>query len=242
MIDFPHAFVLQRDPEPSESSGQAPSIVATGAVFPDSTVSLRWSAGTCTTLWHCIEDAVRAHCRDGRTRVVFVDPIGKPLDEPLRQRVHQAIRDSYERVVGENLPLAAGTTEAMALTVMAIVQPEIDRAGRELAQLVEAVGGREPATTAIRLSERLDAAEAALGSMHRERAQLLACLAPHMPDTMIAPAPDIHEPGWQTLHMTVDGDRRSWYVHPQDASLFDSIKPAPSTPAPRGGDPAAVRA
>jgi hypothetical protein len=74
-------FTLQRDEDVTGVSGTGP--VAHGIQFPDGTVALRWSTSTASTvLWNSIEDAIRVHGHDGRTRVVWDgDQLRELIDE-----------------------------------------------------------------------------------------------------------------------------------------------------------------
>lgn len=72
------------------------------------------------------------------------------------------------------------------------------------------------------LEEQLDAA-------YRERAHLVAWLAALHP-AVIAPAPDIDEPGWQILYLTSSayGWQMTWHIHPRDAELFKDVEHVPA--------------
>ncbi|PBC80143.1 hypothetical protein BX265_4979 [Streptomyces sp. TLI_235] len=67
--------------------------------------------------------------------------------------------------------------------------------------------------------EQLDAAAATIDAAYRERAHLTAWLATLHP-AVLAPAPDIDEPGWQILYLTAGGRQLSWHIHPRDAGLY----------------------
>lgn len=58
---------------------------------------------------------------------------------------------------------------------------------------------------------------------YRERAQLTAWLAA-LHRAVLAPAPDIDEPGWQILYLTVADQQLSWHIHPRDAELFRHVE------------------
>jgi hypothetical protein len=70
-------------------------------------------------------------------------------------------------------------------------------------------------TTELTPEQQLDAA-------YRERAHLVAWLAAEYP-SVIAPAPDVDEPGWQIVYLAVDGAQMSWHISPRDADLFALI-------------------
>ncbi|WP_030525765.1 hypothetical protein, partial [Nocardia rhamnosiphila] len=41
---------------------------------------------------------------------------------------------------------------------------------------------------------------------------------------VIAPAPDVDEPGWWLLYLTLGGRQASWHISPQDATLFRHVE------------------
>jgi hypothetical protein len=67
-----------------------------------------------------------------------------------------------------------------------------------------------------RLTEERDGA-------YRERAQLLALLAALHP-SVIAPAPDVDEAGWQILYLRIGGSQASWHIAPRDAELYAHVE------------------
>lgn len=69
----------------------------------------------------------------------------------------------------------------------------------------------------------LAAVEAERDGAYRERAQLVAWLAA-MHESVIAPAPDVDEPGWQIVYVYAGGWQMSWHVHPRDAELFKRVE------------------
>lgn len=71
-----------------------------------------------------------------------------------------------------------------------------------------------------RLTEERDGA-------YRERAQLLALLASLHP-SVIAPAPDVDEDGWQILYLWIGGKQASWHIAPRDAELYAHIEHVPA--------------
>jgi hypothetical protein len=58
---------------------------------------------------------------------------------------------------------------------------------------------------------------------YRERAQILAPLAALHP-SVIAPAPDVDEDGWQILYLRIGGKQASWHIAPRDAHLFTHVE------------------
>lgn len=62
---------------------------------------------------------------------------------------------------------------------------------------------------------------------YRERAHLLALLASLHP-SVIAPAPDVDEDGWQILYLRIGGKQASWHIAPRDAELFAHVEHVPA--------------
>lgn len=62
---------------------------------------------------------------------------------------------------------------------------------------------------------------------YRERAQLLALLASLHP-SVIAPAPDVDEDGWQILYLRIGGRQASWHIAPRDAELLAHVQHVPA--------------
>lgn len=69
--------------------------------------------------------------------------------------------------------------------------------------------------------------EEQLNGAYRERAQLLALLAALHP-SVIAPAPDVDEDGWQVLYLRIGGKQASWHIAPQDAELYAHVEHVPA--------------
>lgn len=78
-------------------------------------------------------------------------------------------------------------------------------------------------------SDDLDVLHDALDGAYRERANLVAWLAALHP-AVIAPAPDVDEPGWQILYLTssAHGWQMTWHIHPRDAELFTDVEHVPA--------------
>lgn len=116
----------------------------------------------------------------------------------LGTRVKEAILDTLTTARATGQPL---DDDALAgLTASAVV-----------AELLRVV----PSPTA--------AVEAERDGAYRERAHLVAWLA-NLHDAVIAPAPDVDEPGWQIVYVYAAGDQLSWHIHPRDAELFQWIE------------------
>jgi len=76
-------------------------------------------------------------------------------------------------------------------------------------------------------SNDLDQLHDALDGAYRERAQLLALLAALHP-SVIAPAPDVAEDGWQILYLQIGGLQASWHIAPRDAELYTHVEHVPT--------------
>jgi hypothetical protein len=59
---------------------------------------------------------------------------------------------------------------------------------------------------------------------YRERAHLVALLAAMTDGAVITYAPDIDEPGWQIVYLTIGGRQCSWHISPRDAGLFQHVE------------------
>lgn len=70
---------------------------------------------------------------------------------------------------------------------------------------------------------RAERAEAERDGAYRERAHLLAWLAVRH-EAVLAPAPDVEEPGWQILYLYATAWQMSWHISPRDAELFDHVE------------------
>lgn len=70
-------------------------------------------------------------------------------------------------------------------------------------------------------------AEVERDGAYRERAHLLAWLAALHP-AVVAPAPDVDEPGWQLLYLDASGWQLSWHIAPRDADLFAHVEHVPA--------------
>lgn len=66
--------------------------------------------------------------------------------------------------------------------------------------------------------------QTALDAAYRERANLVALLAALTDDAVITYAPDVEEPGWQIVYLTIGGRQCSWHISPRDADLFQHVE------------------
>lgn len=74
------------------------------------------------------------------------------------------------------------------------------------------------------LYDRTEAAEAERDGAYRERAHLVALLAALTDGAVITYAPDVEEPGWQIVYLTLGGRQASWHISPRDADLFAHVQ------------------
>lgn len=72
-------FYLQRDEDVSGYSGTGR--VADGVQYNDGVIALRWNGNTpTTTIYNNIKEMDYLHSHDGRTKIVWVDPIIDVID------------------------------------------------------------------------------------------------------------------------------------------------------------------
>lgn len=76
------------------------------------------------------------------------------------------------------------------------------------------------------VGEQKHAVEAERDGAYRECAQLLALLASLHP-SVVAPAPDVDEDGWQILYLLIGGQQASWPIAPRDADLYAHVQHVP---------------
>ncbi|MGW5736980.1 MULTISPECIES: hypothetical protein [Streptomyces] len=81
----------------------------------------------------------------------------------------------------------------------------------------------------VDLAEICASTEAERDGAYRERAHLVALLAAMTDGAVIAPAPDIDEPGWGIAYLTLGGRQASWHISPRDADLVAGIEYVPAT-------------
>ncbi|SCD41086.1 hypothetical protein GA0115251_106932 [Streptomyces sp. TverLS-915] len=77
-------------------------------------------------------------------------------------------------------------------------------------------------------AEMVRALDAFVGAPYRERAHLLALLAAMTSGAVLAPAPDVDEPGWQILFLTIGDQQCSWHIAPADIDLFAFVEHVPA--------------
>ncbi|WP_326729007.1 hypothetical protein [Streptomyces phaeochromogenes] len=75
--------------------------------------------------------------------------------------------------------------------------------------------------------ERTQAVEQERDGAYRERAHLVALLAAMTEDAVIAPAPDVDEPGWQIVYLIIGSSQASWHISPLDGELFECVEHVP---------------
>ncbi|MDV5145902.1 hypothetical protein R1T08_17220 [Streptomyces sp. SBC-4] len=64
---------------------------------------------------------------------------------------------------------------------------------------------------------------------YRERARLVALVAGGLAEqTVVAPATDVDEPGWQILYATLHGQQCAWHYSPRDADLIEHLEHVPA--------------
>ncbi|MFF9043306.1 hypothetical protein [Streptomyces parvulus] len=126
-------------------------------------------------------------------------------------------------------PVSSSTTEAAAPGTWE--QAEQQRA--DIADDVSAYTKELLTRRTETLRKRAEDAEAERDGAYRERAHLVALLAAMTDGAVIAPAPDVEEPGWQIAYLTIGGRQASWHISPRDGALFADVEHVP------GDDPRA---
>lgn len=117
--------------------------------------------------------------------------------------------------------------------------PTLDALATNLKRLTDALDANDNSTAGVAVraiqlmrqaGEERDQANTELGAAldqrdgaYRERAQLVALLAA-IYTTVIAPAPDIDEPGWHIAYLYISGLQASWHIAPSDIELFAHVK------------------
>ncbi|MFJ5176680.1 hypothetical protein ACIP68_22945 [Streptomyces griseoviridis] len=77
------------------------------------------------------------------------------------------------------------------------------------------------------LGEQKRAAEQERDGAYRERNTLVALLAAYTSGAVVAPAPDVAEPGWQIVYLYPGGRQASWHAGPRDADLLQALEHVP---------------
>jgi hypothetical protein len=71
---------------------------------------------------------------------------------------------------------------------------------------------------------RAERTETERDGAYRERNALVALLAACSDGAVVAPAPDVEEPGWQIAYLYLDGRQASWHFGPRDADLAEPLE------------------
>lgn len=93
--------------------------------------------------------------------------------------------------------------------------------------LDKVMGEHVPPCDSAEQHQRAVQAEEQRDGAYRERACLLAWLATLCP-AVIAPAPDVDEPGWEILYLTPAEQQMTWHIAPADVELFEHVGRAPA--------------
>lgn len=158
---------------------------------------------------------------------------GDPLQERvLRLIIHRALAAPLARDITalETTLAAESATTTPGKLDAAVLGDLVDTAREQMvAELGESQRDVDPleaiAYHATGLSYSLEQTEAERDGAYRERAHLVALLAAMTDGAVIAPAPDVEEPGWQIAYLTIGGHQATWHISPRDADLVAHIEP-----------------
>ncbi|MET8818496.1 hypothetical protein [Streptomyces rochei] len=92
-------------------------------------------------------------------------------------------------------------------------------------RLLRDLAAADAPSAAEATDHRTQRAEQERDVAYRERAYLVALLAAMTDGAVIAPAPDVDEPGWQIAYLTIGGHQATWHISPRDADLVAHIEP-----------------
>ncbi|MEU2780567.1 hypothetical protein [Streptomyces sp. NPDC007110] len=158
---------------------------------------------------------------------------GDPLQERvLRLIIHRSLATRLARDITalETTPASDPATTTQVGVDAVVLGDLINTAMKEMvAELGEGHRKVEPlealAYHAAGLSYSLEEAKAERDIAYRERAHLVALLAAMTDGAVIAPAPDVDDPGWQIAYLRIGGHQASWHISPRDADLVAHIEP-----------------
>ncbi|MFB6955492.1 hypothetical protein ACFCYB_00290 [Streptomyces sp. NPDC056309] len=165
-----------------------------------------------------------------------------PVDEDAQRTARRAsIRNLLDRA-GRGILIASTEGELLRQQVEAEIRlsdqatkqcedlrAESLRRGKENLAKAERIRELEKQLEAYQGADAYRQAETERDGAYRERARLVALIAGGLAEqAVIAAAPDVDEPGWQILYVTLHGRQCSWHISPRDADLFEHLEHVPA--------------
>ncbi|MET9729726.1 hypothetical protein ABZZ79_03365 [Streptomyces sp. NPDC006458] len=161
-----------------------------------------------------------------------IDLVGVTDGDPLRDVtrrliVHRSLatrlaRDLTRLAGPQAQPLPADLASLVDTATSQMIEEHAAPPGSDVDPL-EALGYH-----AMGLGLALERAEAERDGAYRERTHLVALLAALTDGAVVAPAPDVDEPGWQIAYLYLGGRQASWHIHPRDADLIQALEHVPT--------------
>ncbi|WP_328439339.1 hypothetical protein OHA71_23665 [Streptomyces sp. NBC_00444] len=157
-----------------------------------------------------------------------IDLSGYVAGDPLREVTRQLIvhRSLVISLVRDLAKLTDPQTQPDPAEQLAKVDAILRDNGIE--HPLGARGVSDLATMAKGRLEDLRRTEAERDGAYRERAHLVALLAAYTDGAVVAPAPDVDEPGWQIAYLYPGGRQASWHFSPRDADLLEPLEHVPA--------------
>jgi hypothetical protein len=108
--DCPKPFALYRDQDITGVSGTG--TVAHGVRFADGTTALRWLGDSpSTVIWASLDDAMKIHGHDGKTRLVWLAADFAELAADEERRAMALARHQHQMTDSHGIDLCAGCLE-----------------------------------------------------------------------------------------------------------------------------------
>ncbi|WP_327671865.1 MULTISPECIES: hypothetical protein [unclassified Streptomyces] len=140
----------------------------------------------------------------------------EPAPSPLLDQIYQAMKERY---LDNALDLGQTSPKHQIASLANTARAVAVSHGQALA-----AQHRDAEEQLLAARTRVEEVETERDGAYRERAHLVALLAAMTPGAVIAPAPDVDEPGWQIAYLTIGGRQASWHISPRDAELFAAVE------------------
>ncbi|MFJ2007035.1 hypothetical protein [Streptomyces chartreusis] len=171
-------------------------------------------------------DAIRAeaHPVTPNDPPYVIDMVGVTDGDPMREVTRRLIvhRSLATRLARDLVKLDDPEVQSAPADELARVDAILRDCGIE--HPLGARGVKDLASMAKGRLEDLRRTEGERDGAYGERAHLVALLAAMTDGAVIAPAPDVDEPGWQIVYLFIRGGQASWHISPRDAGLFEDIE------------------